>query len=46
MQRYFGLSAPAVYQMVFALEKRGFTERIPRQARSIRLVINCGVSAT
>jgi repressor LexA len=39
MQAYFKVSAPAVHQMVRALEDRGFIERIPRQPRSIRLLI-------
>jgi repressor LexA len=39
MQRYFGVSAPAVHQMVVTLEKRGFIERVPGQARSIRLLV-------
>jgi hypothetical protein len=39
MQAYFEVSAPAVHQMVRALEDRGLIERIPRQPRSIRLLI-------
>jgi len=39
MQRYFEISAPAVHQMVLTLEKRGFIERVPGQARSIRLLL-------
>ena len=37
MQRYFGVTAPAVHQMVLALERGGFIERTPGKARSIRL---------
>ena len=37
MQRYFQVSAPAVHQMVLTLEKRGLIERIPGQARTIRV---------
>ncbi len=37
MQRYFKVSAPAVHQMVLALEKRGLIERVPGQARTIRV---------
>jgi Mn-dependent DtxR family transcriptional regulator len=37
MQRYFGVSAPAVHQMVVTLEKRGLIERTSGQARTIRL---------
>ena len=39
MERYFGISPPAVHQMVVMLEKRGFLERLPGQARSIRLLL-------
>ncbi len=39
MERYFQTSAPAVHQMVVTLEKRGFIERVPGQARSIRLLL-------
>jgi Mn-dependent DtxR family transcriptional regulator len=40
MQRYFRVSPPAVHQMVLTLEKQGFIERVPRQARSIRLLLS------
>jgi hypothetical protein len=39
MQQYFGVSAPAVHQMVVTLEKRGFIERRPGEPRSIRLLL-------
>jgi Mn-dependent DtxR family transcriptional regulator len=39
IQRYFEVSAPAVHQMVVALESRGFIERTSGQARSIRLLV-------
>ena len=39
MERYFRISAPAVHQMIVTLEKRGFIERMPGQARSIRLLL-------
>lgn len=39
MQKYFRVSPPSVHQMVLTLEANGFIERIPRQARSIRLLI-------
>jgi len=39
MQAYFKVSAPAVHQMVRGLEDRGLIERIPKQPRSIRLLI-------
>ena len=39
MQRYFRVTPPSVHQMVLTLELNGFTERIPGQGRSIRLLI-------
>ena len=39
MQRYFRVTPPSVHQMVLTLETSGFIERIPGQARSIRLRI-------
>jgi repressor LexA len=40
LQRYFEVSPPAVHRMVVALEERGFLERTPGRARSIRLLID------
>jgi Mn-dependent DtxR family transcriptional regulator len=40
IQKYFEVSAPAVHQMVVALQARGFIERTPGQARSIKLVVS------
>ncbi len=39
MQQYFQVSPPAVHQMILTLEARGFIERTPGQARSIRRLI-------
>lgn len=39
MQRYFGVSAPSVHQMVLTLERRGLIERVPGQARTIRVLL-------
>jgi len=39
MQNYFQVSPPSVHQMVLTLEANGFIERVPRQGRSIRLLI-------
>ncbi|MGB6940946.1 MAG: hypothetical protein WBE37_00950 [Bryobacteraceae bacterium] len=39
MQNYFDVSPPSVHQMVLTLEAKGFIERVPGQARSIRLLI-------
>ena len=37
IQAYFRVTPPAVHQMILTLEKEGFIERIPGQARSLRL---------
>ncbi len=37
IQRYFQTSPPTIHQMIVTLEKRGLIERVPRQARSIKL---------
>jgi repressor LexA len=37
LQRYFQTSPPSIHQMIVTLEKRGFIERVPGQARSIKL---------
>jgi len=39
MQRYFQVAPPSIHQMVLALEKRGLIEKVPYQARSIRLLL-------
>ncbi len=39
IQSYFGVSAPAVHQMIVSLENRGLIRRTPGQARSIRLQV-------
>lgn len=39
MQKYFSVSPPTVHQMVVTLEKKGLIEKIPYQARSIRLLV-------
>ena len=39
MQKYFQVSPPSVHQMILVLEARGFLQRTPGQARSIRLLI-------
>lgn len=40
IQGYFGVSPPAIHQMILTLEKQGFIERVPGQARSIRLLLS------
>ena len=39
MQCYFNVTPPAVHDMILMLEKRGLIERIPRQSRSIRVLL-------
>lgn len=39
IQRYLKVSPPAVHQMILTLEKRGLVERIPGQARTIRVLL-------
>jgi len=39
MQKYFQVTPPSVHQMVLTLELNGYINRVPGQARSIRLVI-------
>ena len=39
IQKYFRVSPPTVHQMVVTLEKKGLIEKVPYQARSIRLLL-------
>ena len=39
MERYFQVTPPTVHQMVLRLEANRLIERIPGQARSIRLLV-------
>jgi repressor LexA len=39
MQKYFRVSPPTVHQMLVTLEKKGLIEKMPHQARSIRLLV-------
>ena len=39
MQRFFGVTAPSVHQMVLALEQRGLVARVPGRPRSIRVLV-------
>ena len=39
LQRYFLVSRPSVHEMIKTLERNGLIERIPGQARSIRLLV-------
>jgi hypothetical protein len=37
LQKYFGVSAPSIHQMILTLEKRGLISRTPSAPRSIRV---------
>ena len=37
--RYFKITGPSAHQMVVTLERRGLIERVPGEARSIRLLV-------
>lgn len=39
MQRFFQITPPTVHSMVLTLERRGFIQRVPGQARSITLLV-------
>ena len=40
IQKYFGVTPPAVHQMVVKLEKLGLIKRTPRVARSIQVLVS------
>ena len=40
IQRFFGVSAPSVHQMIIALEKAGHLKRKPGQPRSARVLVS------
>lgn len=42
LQRYFRVSPPTIHDMIKTLERNGLIERIPGQARSIRLRVQPG----
>jgi Mn-dependent DtxR family transcriptional regulator len=39
MQRFFGVTPPSVHNMVMGLERKGLITRVPRQSRSIAVVV-------
>jgi len=39
MAKYFGVTPPSVHQMVVGLQNRGLIQRLPGQARSIRVLV-------
>jgi DNA-binding MarR family transcriptional regulator len=42
MQRYFKVTPPSVHRMVMELERRGLISRVPRQARTIEVLLSPG----
>lgn len=38
-QRFFGVTPPAVHDMIVSLERHGLISRVPRQPRSIKLIV-------
>ncbi len=40
MRRYFGATPPTIHQMIVKLEEKGYISRVPRQARSIKLLVD------
>ena len=40
MAHFFKITPPSAHQMVLTLQKRGLIERVPGQARSIRLLLD------
>ena len=38
-QQFFQVTPPAVHDMIVALERRGFISRVPRQPRTIKLLL-------
>jgi repressor LexA len=39
MQAFFGVTPPTVHQMVVRLEEKGLIKRVPRQARTIEVLL-------
>ena len=39
IQGYFKTTPPAVHQMIVTLERRGLITRVPRQPRTIRIML-------
>ena len=40
IQSFFGVTPPTVHNMVVELERRGLIRRIPRQARSLTVLVD------
>jgi len=39
-QRFFRVTPPSVHDMILGLERRGLISRVPRQPRSIKLMVS------
>jgi repressor LexA len=39
IQRYFSVTPPTVHQMILKLEEKGLIQRIPRQSRTIKVLL-------
>lgn len=39
LQRFFGVTPPTVHDMILGLERRGLISRVPRQPRSIKVML-------
>ena len=39
-QRFFRVTPPTVHDMILGLERRGLISRVPRQPRSIKLIVS------
>jgi Mn-dependent DtxR family transcriptional regulator len=39
IQGYFNVTPPSVHNMIVTLDRRGLIERVPGQARSIKVVV-------
>jgi Mn-dependent DtxR family transcriptional regulator len=39
IQAFFGVTPPSVHQMVVRLEEKGLIKRVPRQARTIEVLV-------
>lgn len=40
MRQFFGATPPTIHQMIVKFEEKGFISRIPRQSRSIKLLVD------
>jgi len=40
MQQFFRATPPTIHQMILKLEEKGYISRIPRQSRSIKLLVD------